>query len=193
MYVSVQEVTGQQQTSSSESEFDFPQDDFTTSEFREEDFTADHTGSSDGAGTHHGAGAGEGKQSLFDGYKDPSKQFSGHTRSYHQDARYKYTLLLNYDRQCTHFCCCLEIKGNHVCFGYDRRFIGHQRLYNHSLKRHLWGQLYCQHQVSQLRSYHQDPSTVGGLTAEDIEKARQSKRAESKPHKQMVILLRPFS
>ncbi|TKS76032.1 Atypical kinase COQ8A, mitochondrial [Collichthys lucidus] len=112
----MQEVTGQQQTSSSESEFDFPQDDFTTSEFREEDFTADHTGSSDGAGTHHGAGAGEGKQSLFDGYKDPSKQFSGYTRSYHQD----------------------------------------------------------------------DPSTVGGLTAEDIEKARQSKRAEIKPHKQML-------
>ncbi|TMS12735.1 Atypical kinase COQ8A, mitochondrial [Larimichthys crocea] len=85
----MQEVTGQQQTSSSESEFDFPQDDFTTSEFREEDFTADHTGSSDGAGTHHGAGEGHvsGKQSLFDGYKDPSKQFSGHTRSYHQDAR----------------------------------------------------------------------------------------------------------
>ncbi|KAG8011206.1 Atypical kinase COQ8A [Nibea albiflora] len=153
----MQEVTGQQQTSSSESEFDFPEDDFTTSEFREEgvDFTADHTGSSDGAGTHHGAGAGHvsGKQSLFDGYKDPSKQFSGHTRSYHQDAR---------------------------------RFIGHQRLYNHSLKRHLWGQLYCQHPISQLRSYHQDPSTVGGLTAEDIEKARQSKRAEIKPHKQML-------
>ena len=37
------------------------------------------------------------------------------------------------------------------------------------------------------RFYHQDQSPVGGLTAEDIEKARQAKaRPESKPHKQMV-------
>ncbi|XP_045916503.1 atypical kinase COQ8A, mitochondrial-like isoform X2 [Micropterus dolomieu] len=153
----MQELSGQQQTSSSESEFDFPQDDgaFTASEFREEG--SDHTGSSDDAGAHHSAAAGAshvgGKQSLFEGYKDPSKQFSGHTRSYHQHARH---------------------------------FIGHHRLYNHSLNRHLWRQLYCQDQVSQLRSYHQDPSTVGGLTAEDLEKARQSKRAEIKPHKQML-------
>uniref|UniRef100_A0A665VMI1 Atypical kinase COQ8A, mitochondrial n=1 Tax=Echeneis naucrates TaxID=173247 RepID=A0A665VMI1_ECHNA len=54
------------------------------------------------------------------------------------------------------------------------------------LNRHVWAQLYCQHQATQIRSYHQDPSTVGGLTAEDIEKARQSKRAEMKPHKQML-------
>ncbi|XP_059212662.1 atypical kinase COQ8A, mitochondrial [Centropristis striata] len=153
--MTVQELTGQQKTSSSESDFDFPQDDmaFAASEFREEgvDFTADHTGSSDDAAAHQSAAAGashvSGKQSLFDGYKDPSKQFSGHTRSYHHDAR--------------HF-------------------------YNHSLNRHLWGQLYCQHQVSLLRSYHQDPTTVGGLTAEDIEKARQGKKAESKSHKQML-------
>ncbi|XP_044026125.1 atypical kinase COQ8A, mitochondrial isoform X2 [Siniperca chuatsi] len=157
----IQELSGQQQTSSSESEFDFPQDDsaFAASEFREEgvDFTVNHTRSGDDAGAHHSAAAGashvSGKQSLFEGYKDPSKQFSGHTRSYHQDVR---------------------------------RFIGHHHLYNHSLNRHLWRQLYCQDQVSQLRSYHQDPSTVGGLTAEDIEKARQSKRAEIKPHKQML-------
>ncbi|XP_042359513.1 atypical kinase COQ8A, mitochondrial [Plectropomus leopardus] len=149
----VQELTGQQQTSSSE--FDFPQDDstFTASEFREEgaDLSADHTGDGDNAAAHHSAAAGvnhaAGKQSLFEGYKDPSKQFSGHTRSYHHDAR--------------HF-------------------------YNHNLNRHLWGQTYCQHQVSQLRSYHQDPSTVGGLTAEDIEKARQEKKAEIKSHKQML-------
>lgn len=39
----------------------------------------------------------------------------------------------------------------------------------------------------QRRFYHQDQSPVGGLTAEDIEKARQAKaRPESKPHKQMV-------
>uniref|UniRef100_A0A8C4EGJ1 Atypical kinase COQ8A, mitochondrial n=1 Tax=Dicentrarchus labrax TaxID=13489 RepID=A0A8C4EGJ1_DICLA len=119
--VSVQELSGQQQTSSSESEFDFPQDDsaFAASEFKEDgvDYTVDHTGSTGDAEAQHGAAAGaSGKQSLFEGYKDPSKQFSGHTRSYHQD----------------------------------------------------------------------DPSTVGGLTAEDIEKARQSKRDENKPHKQML-------
>uniref|UniRef100_A0A665VLX9 Atypical kinase COQ8A, mitochondrial n=1 Tax=Echeneis naucrates TaxID=173247 RepID=A0A665VLX9_ECHNA len=65
-------------------------------------------------------------------------------------------------------------------------FMRHHHLYNHSLNRHVWAQLYCQHQATQIRSYHQDPSTVGGLTAEDIEKARQSKRAEMKPHKQML-------
>lgn len=41
----------------------------------------------------------------------------------------------------------------------------------------------------QRRFFHQDQSPVGGLTAEDIEKARQAKaRPESKPHKQMVGL-----
>lgn len=99
--LSVQEMSGQQQTSSVESEFDFPQDDnaFSSSEFREEgvDFTVDHTGSSDEAGAHHsaaGASHVSGKQSLFEGYKDPSKQFSGHPRSYHQDARYEECLTL---------------------------------------------------------------------------------------------------
>ncbi|XP_059944605.1 atypical kinase COQ8A, mitochondrial isoform X3 [Mesoplodon densirostris] len=39
----------------------------------------------------------------------------------------------------------------------------------------------------QRRFYHQDQSPVGGLTAEDIEKARQAKtRPESKPYKQML-------
>lgn len=39
----------------------------------------------------------------------------------------------------------------------------------------------------QRRFFHQDQSPVGGLTAEDIEKARQAKaRPESKPHKQVV-------
>ncbi|XP_071335038.1 atypical kinase COQ8A, mitochondrial-like [Trachinotus anak] len=152
----MQELSGQQQTSS-ESEFDFPQDDstFTTSEFKGEgvDFTGDHSGGSADAEGHYNAAAGashvSGKKSLFEGYKDPSKQFSGDARSYHQDARH---------------------------------FIRHHHLYNHCLNRHVWGQ----HQVTQMRSYHQDPSTVGGLTAEDIEKARQSKRAETKPHKQML-------
>ncbi|XP_071759810.1 atypical kinase COQ8A, mitochondrial [Centroberyx gerrardi] len=159
----MQELTGQQQTSSSESEFDFPTDDsgFAASEFREEGagFTADEPGSSDEGATSHSAAAGgshvNGKQSLFEGFKDPSKQFAGQTRSYHQD---------------------------------HRHFLGHPSLYSLSLSRHVRGQLYCQDPVRQLvtRGYHQDPSTVGGLTAEDIEKARQSKRAEIKPHKQML-------
>uniref|UniRef100_A0A8D3CWE2 Atypical kinase COQ8A, mitochondrial n=1 Tax=Scophthalmus maximus TaxID=52904 RepID=A0A8D3CWE2_SCOMX len=112
-------------TTSSESEFDFPEDDgaFAASEFREEgaDFTADHSGNSD-----------------------------------------------------------------HLCFACGRHYIGNHHLYNHGLNRHVWGQLYTQHQFTQIRSYHQDPSTVGGLTAEDIEKARQSKGTEIKPHKQML-------
>ncbi|KAJ8355807.1 hypothetical protein SKAU_G00186010 [Synaphobranchus kaupii] len=37
-----------------------------------------------------------------------------------------------------------------------------------------------------IRSYHQDHSSVSGLTAEDIEKAREAKRTDSKPHKQML-------
>uniref|UniRef100_A0A671XE33 Atypical kinase COQ8A, mitochondrial n=1 Tax=Sparus aurata TaxID=8175 RepID=A0A671XE33_SPAAU len=112
-----QELSGQQQTSSSESEYDFSKDDsaFASSEFREEgvDFTVDHTGSADEAGpeTSH-------------------------------------------------------VSGN-------RHFVGHQHLYNQSLN-------------SQHRSYHQDPTTVGGLTAEDIEKARQRKGPEIKQHKQML-------
>ncbi|XP_054474338.1 atypical kinase COQ8A, mitochondrial isoform X2 [Anoplopoma fimbria] len=153
--MAMQGLTGQQQASLSESEYDFPQDDsaFAASEFKGEDldFAVDQTGSSDGFAASHSAAAGAshvcGKQSLFEGYKDPSKQFSGHTRSYHQDARL---------------------------------------FYNHSLNRHFWAQLYCRHQVGQLRSYHQDPSTVGGLTAEDIEKARQGKKVEIKSHKQML-------
>ncbi|XP_041108677.1 atypical kinase COQ8A, mitochondrial [Polyodon spathula] len=38
----------------------------------------------------------------------------------------------------------------------------------------------------QTRSFHQDHSSVGGLTAEDIEKARESKSNNPKPHKQML-------
>uniref|UniRef100_A0A8C6T741 Atypical kinase COQ8A, mitochondrial n=1 Tax=Neogobius melanostomus TaxID=47308 RepID=A0A8C6T741_9GOBI len=79
-----------------------------------------------------------GKHSIFEGYKDPTKQ---------------------------------------------RHFLPNHHLYT---QRHLWGQMLCQHSIRQLRSYHQDPSTVGGLTAEDIEKARRGKIAEAKPHKQML-------
>lgn len=39
----------------------------------------------------------------------------------------------------------------------------------------------------QNRAFHQDHSSVGGLTAEDIDKARQAKTgSEQKPYKQMV-------
>ncbi|XP_068088908.1 atypical kinase COQ8A, mitochondrial [Hyperolius riggenbachi] len=41
--------------------------------------------------------------------------------------------------------------------------------------------------AGQRRSFHQDPTSVGGLTAEDIDKARESKSTtENKPHKQML-------
>lgn len=70
-----------------ESEFDFPPDEgaFSSSEFKEEgaDFTADDTGA------YHSAAGASNASGKFEGYKDPSKQFSGHTRSYHQDARYE--------------------------------------------------------------------------------------------------------
>ncbi|XP_075387589.1 atypical kinase COQ8A, mitochondrial [Tenrec ecaudatus] len=55
------------------------------------------------------------------------------------------------------------------------------------------GKLFADHQdpfsamSAQRRFFHQDQSPVGGLTAEDIEKARQAKaRPEGKPHKQML-------
>ncbi|XP_054617669.1 atypical kinase COQ8A, mitochondrial isoform X1 [Dunckerocampus dactyliophorus] len=126
----VQEMSGQQQTPSAES--DFPQDDFAASEFSEEDFLADQQGSANEAA------------SIFEGYKDPSREFrgGGQIRSYHQDAR---------------------------------RFVGNQQ----------WLQGYGQPSVRQQRGYHQDPSSVSGLTAEDLEKARQSK-TDMKPHKQML-------
>ncbi|MEQ2275192.1 hypothetical protein XENORESO_000018, partial [Xenotaenia resolanae] len=149
----IQELSGEQR-SISESEFDFPQDEtsFTVSELREEhaDFTADHSGT--GTDATAGTNNSRRKQSMFEGYKDPSNQFSGHTRSYHHDARH---------------------------------FPGH-RLYNHSLNRQVLREVGYQQPVSQYRSYHQDQSSVGGLTAEDIEKTSQSKGADSKPHKQML-------
>lgn len=43
----------------------------------------------------------------------------------------------------------------------------------------------------QNRAFHQDHSSVGGLTAEDIDKARQAKAgSEQKPYKQMVCLFK---
>lgn len=162
----------QQQSSSAEAEFDFPIDGdaLSSSEFKEEgNFTEEQPEGSDLTGT--------GRQSLFEGYKDPSRQFSGHTRSYHQDARYGRVLGLH------DICPCYPVDA---CFLCDRHFTGLHHGYNHTLNRHLWLRLYCQQKLSQLRTYHQDPTTVGGLTADDIEKAGQSKRAEIKPHKQAV-------
>ncbi|XP_004083788.1 atypical kinase COQ8A, mitochondrial [Oryzias latipes] len=144
----IQELSGQQQTSS-ESEFDFPQEEaeFTASEFREEGMDAEADCSRSSADEAPGVG---GTQSVFQGYKDPSKQFGGHSRSYHQDARH---------------------------------FFGHP-LYNHELNRRIWQKVYFQ--PGQFRNYHQDPPSMEGLTAEDIAKTGQSKRGDSKPHKQML-------
>ena len=193
--LSLQEMSGQQQTSYSESENDFPQDDsaFAASEFSEEgrDFTES---SADTAARHSEAGGTShvsGKRSLFDGYKDPSRQFSGDTRSYHQDARYSHSLIqlqfaLHLLSSVWNTGMIIAVAGWLVC---GRHYIRHHHLYHHSVNRHMWAQLYCQHQGTQTRSYHQDPSTVGGLTAEDIEKARESKRAAIKPHRQMVTFI----
>lgn len=167
----IQEFSGHQQTSSFDSEFDFPLDDVSmaSSEFEEEGgaFASYHQGTGDQGETSRSTAApgasrqGNGKESLFEGYKDPSRQFTGQTRSYHQD---------------------FSIPGRH--------FLGNPSLYRHNLNRHLLRQLYCQDPARQFagqpRCYHQDPSTMGGLTAEDLEKARQSKRADVKPHKQML-------
>lgn len=52
----------------------------------------DHAGSGYDAGAGPAAGQDGEKRSMFEGYKDPSSQFSGQTRSYHQDARYENSL-----------------------------------------------------------------------------------------------------
>lgn len=41
-------------------------------------------------------------------------------------------------------------------------------------------------QFTGIRSYHQDHSSVRGLTNKDINKAREAKTSINKPHKQMV-------
>uniref|UniRef100_H2MRR3 Atypical kinase COQ8A, mitochondrial n=1 Tax=Oryzias latipes TaxID=8090 RepID=H2MRR3_ORYLA len=64
-----------------------------------------------------------------------------------------------------------------------RHFFGHP-LYNHELNRRIWQKVYFQ--PGQFRNYHQDPPSMEGLTAEDIAKTGQSKRGDSKPHKQML-------
>ncbi|XP_076129419.1 atypical kinase COQ8A, mitochondrial [Alosa pseudoharengus] len=129
----IQEFSGQQQ---SMSEFDSEMDteyNFTAEEGMEgsgsgqrgmEDEFRHHAGSTaadDAAAQSYGRAAPGAKSNLFEGYKDPSRQFSSQVRSFHQ-----------------------------------------------------------------VRCYHQDHSSVGGLTAEDIQKAREAKRNEGKPHKQML-------
>ncbi|XP_061899428.1 atypical kinase COQ8A, mitochondrial-like isoform X1 [Entelurus aequoreus] len=154
-----QEMSGQQQTSSLE--FDFPQDDLAASKFNEEEFMADEQGSANEAASNQSAAGG-----LFQGFKDPSKEFGGgQTRSYHHDARYDtansaQTRILVF--LCS-FLCRRQIVGNHA-----------------------WLRVCSRQSAGQQRGYHQDPSSVGGLTAEDLEKARESKRADVKPHKQML-------
>ncbi|KAM6964889.1 atypical kinase COQ8A, mitochondrial [Aplochiton taeniatus] len=147
---------GQQQTTS---DFDFPPD----SEFEHEgaDLSTEQTGSSEADWANHSAGAAgshaPGKSSLFEGYKDPSRQFSGQTRSYHQDPRGQSLIR--------------QLAGQPLLYCQDPR--------RKTLIRQLAGQ-------PSRRCYHQDP-TVGGLTAEDIQKARETKRSDNKtPHKQML-------
>uniref|UniRef100_A0A8C6K5J1 Atypical kinase COQ8A, mitochondrial n=1 Tax=Nothobranchius furzeri TaxID=105023 RepID=A0A8C6K5J1_NOTFU len=71
-----------------------------------------------------------------------------------------------------------------MCSGFYRHFLGQHNLYSPS--RHVLHEVNHQHPASLVRSYHQDQSSVGGLTAEDIEKTSQSKRVDEKPHKQML-------
>ncbi|CAL8313913.1 unnamed protein product [Lota lota] len=155
----MQEFSGQQQTSSSS--FDPANEGEENYEFgQEEGGLRFGEGMADDAGQGGAARAShtKGKQSLFEGYQDPSRQFTGQTRSYLRDPRH---------------------------------ILGHPTFYHQNLNRHGLRQLYrldpaSLQFVGQSRGYHQDPTTVGGLTAEDLEKARQSKRAEMKPHKQML-------
>ncbi|XP_059897983.1 atypical kinase COQ8A, mitochondrial [Gadus macrocephalus] len=157
----MQEFSGQQQTSSTSSSFDsevdFPPagDGAESYEFGqgEEDFKFGN-GAADAGGQGTAASAGHAKGKLFEGYQDPSKQFTGQTRSYRREPRH---------------------------------ILGHPTFYHQDLNRQLYRlDLASVKFVGQSRGYHQDPTTVGGLTAEDLEKARQSKRAEMKPHKQML-------
>ncbi|XP_029606855.1 atypical kinase COQ8A, mitochondrial isoform X3 [Salmo trutta] len=126
----MQEFGGQQQQSESDdfpadidSKYDFSGAEGSSMDSGEQGVSSEGMGTTDGTtcGTYNGQASVKSK--LFEGYKDPSSQFSGQIRSY-----------LSY---------------------------------------------------SSYRSYHQDGSGVGGLTAEDIEKAREAKRNE-KPHKQML-------
>ncbi|XP_061757195.1 atypical kinase COQ8A, mitochondrial isoform X1 [Nerophis ophidion] len=154
-----QEMSGQQQTSSLE--FDIPQDELAASKFNEEEFMADEQGSANEAASNQSAAGG-----LFQGFKDPPREFgAGQTRSYHHDARY--------DTANTAQTCILVFLCSFLC----RRQI---------VENHAWLRVCSQQSAGQQRGYHQDPSSVGGLTAEDLEKARESKRADVKPHKQML-------
>ncbi|XP_026146060.1 atypical kinase COQ8A, mitochondrial-like [Carassius auratus] len=116
----IQEFTGGQESVSDsntdmDSKYDFTasEEDFASTAQR--DLDSDSVFRDSNTGAAHTYSKASGKSKLFEGYKDPTSQFTGHTRS-----------------------------------------------------------------------YHQDHSSVGGITAEDIEKAREAKRNGSKPHKQML-------
>ncbi|XP_052442355.1 atypical kinase COQ8A, mitochondrial [Carassius gibelio] len=116
----IQEFTGGQESVSDlntdmDSKYDFTasEEDFESTAQR--DLDSDSVFRDSNTGAAHTYSKASGKSKLFEGYKDPTSQFTGHTRS-----------------------------------------------------------------------YHQDHSSVGGITAEDIEKAREAKRNGSKPHKQML-------
>uniref|UniRef100_A0A6Q2WTU0 Atypical kinase COQ8A, mitochondrial n=1 Tax=Esox lucius TaxID=8010 RepID=A0A6Q2WTU0_ESOLU len=114
------QVFGGQQPSGSD---DFPQDIDVDSKYNfsgSEGSNMEMSESTDGATRKMYSSQASVKAKLFEGYKEPSSQFTGQIRSF--------------------------------------------RLYS---------------------SYHQDSSGLGGLTAADIEKAREAKRNE-KPHKQML-------
>ncbi|XP_059368358.1 atypical kinase COQ8A, mitochondrial [Carassius carassius] len=116
----IQEFTGGQESVSDlntdmDSKYDFTasEEDFESTAQR--DLDSDSVFRDSNTGAAHTYSKASGKSKLFEGYKDPTSQFTGHTRS-----------------------------------------------------------------------YHQDHSSVGGITAEDIEKAREAKQNGSKPHKQML-------
>ncbi|KAK7907285.1 hypothetical protein WMY93_015897 [Mugilogobius chulae] len=154
----MQEITNQPASSSS-SEFDFPEDDGTlrASEFREE--------SSEFMAGHSGSA------------EEESANHSAAAGGVHVGGN--HSVFEGYKDPSKRFTD--QTRSYHLDSG--RHFLPNHHLYT---QRHLWGQMLCQTSIRQLRSYHQDPTTVGGLTAEDIEKARQSKRPDVKPHKQML-------
>lgn len=72
------------------------------------------------------------------------------------------------------------VSNAHRARGGGRPGAGHTRY-----RRNWSGQLYSGH----TRLFNQDNSTVGRLTAEDIEKARSAKKTEAKQYQQAVLCL----
>ncbi|XP_056437891.1 atypical kinase COQ8A, mitochondrial [Gadus chalcogrammus] len=193
----MQEFSGQQQTSSTsssfDSEFDFPPagDDAESYEFGqgEEEFKFGN-GAADAGGQGTAASAGQAKGKLFEGYQDPQQEFkfgngvadAGGQGTAASAGQAKGKLFEGYQDPSKQF------TGQTRSYRREpRHILGHPTFYHQDLNRQLYRlDLASVKFVGQSRGYHQDPTTVGGLTAEDLEKARQSKRAEMKPHKQML-------